>query len=249
MLSPPEQRLLARVETELAEGLALNDWWQREGKAHFADQRFELIPATRRQRGARGFCGQADIPGLGSLPVMGSAQEIFFTRPKARPGNPGAGAQDAPEVDRLGEQPPQRPDRQQIPQVDQAQIPPQHGLPADAQVETPDQPLVRQLGGVGRQALQEASEEGRAPGRALLVASGISAHPEDPAAVLAEMVSRDWRPVGLRPKTDVRALVAVSAPSDLAEYKLAGIHQEGEIGRARSALEGIDVDVLGGRSR
>ncbi len=59
------------------------------------------------------------------------------------------------------------------------------------------------------------------------------------------MVSHDWRPVKLRPKTDLRALIAVSAPSNLGKYRLAEVDLEGEVGRANSALEGIDVEVLG----
>ena len=37
------------------------------------------------------------------------------------------------------------------------------------------------------------------------------------------MLSQDWRPVRLRPKATLRALVAVAAPTDLAEYGLAPV--------------------------
>ncbi len=59
------------------------------------------------------------------------------------------------------------------------------------------------------------------------------------------MVSHDWRPVKLRPKADLRALVAVAAPFDLAKYQLSEVDREAEIERAVTALEGIDVAVLG----
>ncbi len=59
------------------------------------------------------------------------------------------------------------------------------------------------------------------------------------------MTSSDWRPVKLRPKADLRALVAVAAPSNLEKYRLPDIDREGEIARARLALAGIEVDVLG----
>ncbi|MCP4654166.1 MAG: CHAT domain-containing protein [bacterium] len=59
------------------------------------------------------------------------------------------------------------------------------------------------------------------------------------------MVSHDWRPVKLRPRADLKALVAVSAPSNLAKYQLADVDRDGEIDRATTALAGIDVEVLG----
>jgi len=59
------------------------------------------------------------------------------------------------------------------------------------------------------------------------------------------MVSHDWRPVRLRSRADLRALVAVSAPSNLAKYRLADIDCDSEIERAQAALEGVEVEVLG----
>ncbi|MCP4662377.1 MAG: hypothetical protein GY856_43825 [bacterium] len=49
----------------------------------------------------------------------------------------------------------------------------------------------------------------------------------------------------LRPRADLKALVAVSAPSNLAKYQLADVDRDGEIDRATTALAGIDVDVVG----
>jgi hypothetical protein len=60
------------------------------------------------------------------------------------------------------------------------------------------------------------------------------------------MVSQNWRPVKLQRKAELAALVAVAAPSDLAEvYKLAGVDLDGEIARAREGLGGIRSTVLG----
>ncbi len=59
------------------------------------------------------------------------------------------------------------------------------------------------------------------------------------------MPSHDWRPATLRAKAGLRALVAVAAPVNLAKYQLAEINGEREVERARTALYGIAVTVLG----
>lgn len=59
------------------------------------------------------------------------------------------------------------------------------------------------------------------------------------------MLSRDWRVVKLRPKAALKALIAVSAPSDLAAYQLAAVDLEGEVERARAGLAGIQAAVAG----
>ncbi|MEE8526504.1 MAG: CHAT domain-containing protein [Thermoanaerobaculia bacterium] len=59
------------------------------------------------------------------------------------------------------------------------------------------------------------------------------------------MVSSDWRPVRLQPRSDLRALVAVSAPSNLAKYQLADVDLDGEIDRATAAMDGIEVEIAG----
>jgi len=81
-------------------------------------------------------------------------------------------------------------------------------------------------------------------------------HPETGAALATSerilfsrfMVSRDWRPIRLRARTELRALIAVSAPpaDALAKLKLAPVDFEGEVGRVRRVLEGVPVKVLGG---
>ncbi len=59
------------------------------------------------------------------------------------------------------------------------------------------------------------------------------------------MVSQDWRPVKLRPKSDLRAVIAVAAPPDLARYQLAPVDRDGEIARAQEGLGDIRSTVLG----
>jgi len=59
------------------------------------------------------------------------------------------------------------------------------------------------------------------------------------------MLSRDWRPVRLQRRSELTALVAVAAPSDLEKYKLAKVDAAAEVARVRSALAGIAVSVAG----
>lgn len=62
--------------------------------------------------------------------------------------------------------------------------------------------------------------------------------------------SLDWRPVQLRPKSALKALVVVANPSDLGEYQnLAPIDVEGEINRAKQSLGEIGTDLLAGQER
>ena len=61
--------------------------------------------------------------------------------------------------------------------------------------------------------------------------------------------SLDWRPVGLRPRADLRALVVVANPADLADWQpggrsLAPVDVEGELERARTGLAGISLTSL-----
>jgi CHAT domain/SIR2-like domain len=61
--------------------------------------------------------------------------------------------------------------------------------------------------------------------------------------------SMDWRPVGVRPRTGLRALVLIANPTDLERYRpdgrrLAPLDVEGELRRARAGLAPIDPTVL-----
>jgi hypothetical protein len=56
--------------------------------------------------------------------------------------------------------------------------------------------------------------------------------------------SSDWRPVRLRPKSSLRAVVAVANPSDLENYKLAPVKVDEELEQARKALDKITLTIL-----
>ncbi|MGB8645259.1 MAG: CHAT domain-containing protein [Anaerolineae bacterium] len=57
--------------------------------------------------------------------------------------------------------------------------------------------------------------------------------------------SQDWRPVKLRPMSDLRALVCIANPSDLTElYDLAPVDVAGELSRTQTALRGVPVTSL-----
>ncbi len=62
------------------------------------------------------------------------------------------------------------------------------------------------------------------------------------------MVSRDWRPVKLRARSELTALIAVAAPAPekLQRMGLASVDHAGEVGRIRAALVGVEVRTLGG---
>lgn len=56
--------------------------------------------------------------------------------------------------------------------------------------------------------------------------------------------SADWRPVQLRAKGDLRALVAIANPTDLGRFKLASIDVDGEMARATAGLGTIPATTL-----
>lgn len=58
------------------------------------------------------------------------------------------------------------------------------------------------------------------------------------------LVSQDWRPVKLRTRDELRALVVIANPTNLSKYQLAPVDVAGEQERAKTALGDIPVDVL-----
>jgi hypothetical protein len=56
--------------------------------------------------------------------------------------------------------------------------------------------------------------------------------------------SLDWRPVRLRPRSDLSALVVIANPSNLASYQLAPVDVAGELERARAGLGQIATSAL-----
>ncbi len=75
--------------------------------------------------------------------------------------------------------------------------------------------------------------------------SGVALATSEKRLFSRYMASHLWRPVQLRPRSKLTALVAIAAPSDLASYQLAAVEREGEIDRALTALEGVAVKVAG----
>jgi hypothetical protein len=59
------------------------------------------------------------------------------------------------------------------------------------------------------------------------------------------MQSSDWRAVKLNAKPQLKVLIAVSAPRDVADYQMAEVDVDGEVSRAREALGGIECSVIG----
>src|SRR5262249_16523730 len=56
--------------------------------------------------------------------------------------------------------------------------------------------------------------------------------------------SMDWRPVHLRPRGSLRALVVIANPSDLARDQLTAVDVAGELKRAGEGLGTIPMDPL-----
>ena len=59
------------------------------------------------------------------------------------------------------------------------------------------------------------------------------------------LTSQDWRTIKLHAKSNLTALVAVSAPTDLARFQMEPVDIDGEIARAKEQLAGISVTTLG----
>lgn len=67
----------------------------------------------------------------------------------------------------------------------------------------------------------------------------------DPARRFSRYLnSPDWRPVNLRPESELRALIVVANPSDLARYRLAPVNTAVEEAGARAGLGEIHADAL-----
>ncbi len=59
------------------------------------------------------------------------------------------------------------------------------------------------------------------------------------------LTSSDWRPVKLRPRGDLRALVAIANPQGLDRFRMAAVDVAAEQSRALSGLSGMPTTVLG----
>jgi SIR2-like domain/CHAT domain len=78
--------------------------------------------------------------------------------------------------------------------------------------------------------------------------TGVALSTSETVLLSRFMVSRDWRPVKVRARTELVALVAISAPAPatLQKLGLAPVDFEGERARSRDALAGVTVRTLGG---
>ncbi len=68
------------------------------------------------------------------------------------------------------------------------------------------------------------------------------------------LASMDWRPVRLRPQSELSALVVIANPTNLSQFepggrRLAPVDVVGELARATAALAGISVSSLASNSR
>ncbi len=59
------------------------------------------------------------------------------------------------------------------------------------------------------------------------------------------LASGNWRPIRLRAKQRLKALIAVAAPSNLEDYRLAPIDAAAEVERIRGSAAGIQMTVVG----
>ncbi len=55
---------------------------------------------------------------------------------------------------------------------------------------------------------------------------------------------QDWRPIRLRPKADLRALIVIANPARASSYNLAPIDVEQELSLTREAMAGIQIETL-----
>jgi hypothetical protein len=60
--------------------------------------------------------------------------------------------------------------------------------------------------------------------------------------------SHDWRPVKLRPRESLRALIVIANPIDLVDYQMAAVDVDGERGRVKDALGEIPIEEVTGPS-
>lgn len=58
------------------------------------------------------------------------------------------------------------------------------------------------------------------------------------------LAAGDWRPVKLRPRAALRALVVIANPANLATYRFAPVDVDGELERAQASLAGVTVEHL-----
>jgi hypothetical protein len=80
-LTDRDRLIIQRVDSYLSAGLALKRWWDETSSANGFRQRFELQRVFNRPGGSFGFFDEVSFDG-GTLPVMGSFQEMFYDQPR-----------------------------------------------------------------------------------------------------------------------------------------------------------------------
>src|SRR5215216_4251480 len=80
-LTDQDLALIASVESALADGLALKQWWDQTYRANSFRERFELERVFNRPADSFGFFDQVALT-RGVLPVMGNFQRMFYDRPR-----------------------------------------------------------------------------------------------------------------------------------------------------------------------
>lgn len=75
--------------------------------------------------------------------------------------------------------------------------------------------------------------------------TGVSLATSERVLLSRFMSSPDFRRIELVPRARLRAVIAVSAPSNVADYSLTPVDLDGEVARATAALAGVDVTVVG----
>jgi hypothetical protein len=80
-LTDHDLTLIGSVESALADGLALKQWWERTYPANSFRERFELERVFNRPADSFGFFDQISLT-KGVLPVMGNFQRMFYDQPR-----------------------------------------------------------------------------------------------------------------------------------------------------------------------
>jgi hypothetical protein len=78
-----ERNILANVDSCLAQGIAIMDWWRRAEATGSITESFELTQVPNRPDKGYSFFATAPLPS-GPLPVMGDVPNVFYDQPKGR---------------------------------------------------------------------------------------------------------------------------------------------------------------------
>src|SRR5437870_5703148 len=88
-LTDRDHAILGHVESALANGLQLKQWWEQTDATHSYANRFETASTFNRPDYSFAFFDRAPLNGQ-PLPVMGDVMDLLYDRPKS-PTAAGAG--------------------------------------------------------------------------------------------------------------------------------------------------------------